>query len=203
MGIKNNASSVFQRQSAAEKPPKDSKRFESVKLVLFKMEENNLGKTNLDEIEIYSVSVDDAEFLKEVYYSTRIEEFSMFGWSEDQITNILEMQFNSQKQAYSLQFPEAENLIICLNKERIGRIITNRTANELKLIDISLLPKFRNMGVGTKLITNLIKEATVKNLPLTLQVARNNPAAFRLYQKLGFQVTGENEMYISMEYKKL
>jgi ribosomal protein S18 acetylase RimI-like enzyme len=165
------------------------------------MTENNFRKTNLEEIEIYNASDDDIEFLSEVYYSTRFEEFSSFGWSEAQIRNLLEMQFNVQKQAYSFQFPEAESLIICKNKEKIGRIIINRTTTELRLVDISLLPQFRNFGIGTKLITDLSKEATDKKLPLSLRVAQNNQAAFRLYQKLGFQVTDENEMYISMKWQ--
>ncbi len=167
------------------------------------MSENNLEKNNLEGIEFYNASDDDLEFLAKVYYATRIEEFSMFGWSEDQLKSLLEMQFNSQKQSYSIQFPAAEHLIICLYQEKIGRIIINRTSEDLRLVDIALLPEFRNLGVGSKIITDLIEEAKRKTLPLTLQVARSNSAAFRLYQKIGFQVTGENEMYISMEWKIL
>jgi ribosomal protein S18 acetylase RimI-like enzyme len=113
------------------------------------------------------------------------------------------MQYKIQKQAYRLQFPDAENSIIRLEKEKIGRLIVNRNAADLKLIDISLLPEFRGSGVGTKIITDLQSEAGEKNLPLTLKVARNNPSAFRLYQKLGFQTTGEDEIYVSMEWRKI
>lgn len=167
------------------------------------MSENNLGNKNFEGIEFYNVSDDDLEFLSKVYFSTRIEEFAMFGWSEAQLESLIEMQFNSQKQSYSIQFPDAEHSIICLDQKKIGRIIVNRTSHEIRLVDIALLPEFRNSGVGSKIITDLTEEAKRKNLPLTLQVARNNSAAFRLYQKLGFQVTDENEMYISMEWKIL
>lgn len=145
----------------------------------------------------------DLKFVENVYISTRIDEFAMIGWDEEQLRQFLAMQNNIQKQAYSHQFPDAENLIICLEKEKIGRLIVNRNTNELRLVDISLLPQFQNLGVGTKIIKDLLNEAKEKKLPLTLTVARNNPAAFRLYQKLGFQITGEDEMYISMVSRKI
>jgi ribosomal protein S18 acetylase RimI-like enzyme len=82
-------------------------------------------------------------------------------------------------------------------------LIVNLSAENLRLVDISLLPEFSGSGVGTKIISDLQSEAGEKNLPLILNVARNNPSAFRLYQKLGFQTTGEEEMYVSMEWRKI
>lgn len=153
-------------------------------------------------IEIVSETVTDENFLAKLYFSTRSDEFSALGWDAERLGQFLAMQYKIQKQAYHLQFPDAENLIIWLEEEKIGRLIVNRSANDLRLVDISLLPKFRSLGVGTKIITDLQSEAGEKNLPLTLNVARNNPSAFRLYQKLGFQMTGEDEMYFSMDWRK-
>lgn len=145
----------------------------------------------------------DEDFLGKLYFSARSEEFSPFGWDSEQLERFLAMQYKIQKQAYQLQFPDAENLIVWLEKEKIGRLIVNRSATDLRLVDISLLPEFRGSGVGTQIITDLQNEAGEKNLPLTLNVARNNSAAFRLYQKLGFQTTGADEMYYSMEWQKI
>ena len=144
----------------------------------------------------------DENFLAEVYYSTRVDEFAPLGWDEAQLRPFLVMQYNVQKQGYRHQFPDAENLIICLEQEKIGRLIVNQSTSELRLVDISLLPQFRNLGVGTKIITDLLNEAEEKNLPVSLTVAQNNPLAFCLYQKLGFQIVGKDEVYISMEWRK-
>lgn len=162
-----------------------------------------LKKSSDGKIELINATESDEKFLAEVYTSTKVDEFAPLGWDEEQLAQFLAMQYGIQKQAYRLQFPDAENLIVGLDEKKIGRMIVERNASEIRLVDISLLPPFRNLGVGTKIISDLLNEAEAQDLPLTLQVARNNPSAFRLYQKLGFQITGEDEMYISMEWKKI
>ena len=166
------------------------------------MSGKDLSKIADTKIEIVRAGVTDEKFLAEVYFSAKSDEFSALGWGAEQLEQLLAMQYNIQKQAYRLQFPEAENLIIWLEKEKIGRLVVNRSTINLRLVDISLLPRFRGLGTGAKIITDLQSEAGEKNLPLTLTVARNNPSAFRLYQKLGFQMTGADEMYFSMEWRK-
>jgi ribosomal protein S18 acetylase RimI-like enzyme len=161
------------------------------------------GKSSDAKIQIVGETDADEDFLGKLYFSARSDEFSPLGWDAEQLGRFLTMQYKIQKEAYRLQFPDAENLIIWLKKEKIGRLIVNRSAADLRLIDISLLPEFRGSGFGTKIISDLQSEAGEKNLPLTLNVARNNSSAFRLYQKLGFQTTGEDEMYVSMQWRKL
>ena len=56
---------------------------------------------------------------------------------------------------------------------------------EIRLVDISLLPEFRNRGLGTSLLRDLFTEAEAAGKPLTIHVEKFNPA-MRLYQRLGF-----------------
>ena len=167
------------------------------------MSEKGLSKSAAGKIKMVSETAADDNFLAQVYFSVKSDEFSALGWDAGQLGQFLAMQYKIQKQAYQLQFPDADYLIIWLEKEKIGRLVVNRGEADLRLVDISLLPKFRNLGVGTKIITDLQNEVGEKNLPLTLTVARDNPSAFRLYQKLGFQITGEDELYLSMEWRKI
>ncbi len=81
-------------------------------------------------------------------------------------------------------------------------MIINRTDNELRLVDISLLPESRNAGTGTALISSLIDEAREQNAKILLTVASDNKRAFRLYKRLGFRETGTDELYISMEWQR-
>lgn len=159
-------------------------------------------KLELAEIELRESEKSDSEFLKQLYFSRRKDEFSMFGWSEEQIKGLLEMQFNAQNQSYNVNFPNAEHSIIRSKTENIGRMIVDRNSDAIHLVDIVLLQNFRNLGIGSKLIADLIEEAKKENLPLNLQVARENLIAQELYRKLGFKVTSENEMNFSMSWKK-
>jgi len=58
---------------------------------------------------------------------------------------------------------------------------------------IELLPEFQNMGIGKKIIKDLIS----KNKPVNLQVLKQNPAV-RLYKELGFKITGETDLKYQM-----
>ena len=50
----------------------------------------------------------------------------------------------------------------------------------------------RRRGIGTQLVTGLIKEAGRVGQAVTLAVVKTNPAR-RLYQRLGFRTTHEDE----------
>jgi ribosomal protein S18 acetylase RimI-like enzyme len=72
-----------------------------------------------------------------------------------------------------------------------------RRVTEIFLSQIELLPAFQGQGIGSQLITDLMDEARQQNLPITLQVLKVNPAQ-RLYQRLGFVVTGETATHFLM-----
>jgi ribosomal protein S18 acetylase RimI-like enzyme len=63
----------------------------------------------------------------------------------------------------------------------------------LFLAYVAILPAFQGRGVGTAIVRDLVEEARAQDLPVTLQVLKENPGARRLYERLGFAVTGENE----------
>ncbi|MGC2238298.1 MAG: GNAT family N-acetyltransferase [Pyrinomonadaceae bacterium] len=59
-------------------------------------------------------------------------------------------------------------------------------SEEISELAIAVVPEFRALGAGTKLLQQLIKEAKNLKFPaLSLSVDRRNPA-LRLYERLGF-----------------
>ena len=64
---------------------------------------------------------------------------------------------------------------------------------------IELLPEFQRKGVGTVLMKRILGEAQVRRIPVRLQVLRTNTPARRLYERLGFTVSGETETHFQME----
>lgn len=57
-------------------------------------------------------------------------------------------------------------------------------------ISVAVLPEFRQMGIGTSLLTSLLEVSCDKNKMLSLAVRSTNPA-LRLYLRLGFRVLPE------------
>lgn len=141
---------------------------------------------------------DDA-FLQELYRSTREEEMSHWGWSEADKLAFLQMQFRMQQQSYYTRYPELLHQIIVEDHGPIGRIMTANAAEAIQLVDVSLLPGFQGMGIGTQLIRELQNEASESKLPVRLHVQCTNPA-LQLYERLGFVITGSTEMYHAMEW---
>jgi ribosomal protein S18 acetylase RimI-like enzyme len=142
---------------------------------------------------------EDQSFLIKLYAITRAEELATWGWDKARQETFIKMQFTAQQRWYQAAYPEAEHQLIILKDNPIGQILVRREKSTIELIDISLLPEYRNGGVGTALLGELIEESRKSGVPLRLQVQRNNQAAIRLYQRLGFSTIEQDEVYYRME----
>jgi ribosomal protein S18 acetylase RimI-like enzyme len=141
---------------------------------------------------------DDEQFLYRLYASTREDELAVVTWSESEKETFLTTQFNAQHTFYHQQFNEAEFLIIEQDNEPIGRLYLDRRDDEIRIVDIALLPSHRNRGIGTKYLETILEEGQGAGLPVRIHVERNN-TALRLYERLGFQKVTENGVYFLME----
>jgi ribosomal protein S18 acetylase RimI-like enzyme len=142
---------------------------------------------------------EDEPFLRELHASTRQEELDAWGLPPEMRAAFLDLQFKAQRHGYHSQFPQAEFLIILVANQPVGRIVVNRAADALYLVDIALLPEHRNQGIGTALIKKLQTELTA-NQPLRLSVLKVQRAV-RLYLRLGFTKTAESTLSDHMEYR--
>ena len=143
----------------------------------------------------------DGAFLFNVYASTRTDEMALVNWTDEQKTAFLSMQFDAQTKHYLAHYPSAEYYIIQWSGKPIGRLILEPTSESLLIMDVALLPEFRNQGIGSTIITDLMNKARQDNVPLVLRVEFFNPA-IRLYARFGFVKTREvNSVYQEMVWK--
>ena len=145
------------------------------------------------------IALEDEEFLYRVYASTRDDELAQLDWDDGQKETFLRMQFAAQHKFYTEQFHQAAFQVILLDKEPIGRLYLDRRDDEIRLIDIALLPPHRNKGIGHAILKDILAEGELASLPVRIHVERFNPA-LRLYQRLGFRRTGDNGVYYLMEW---
>lgn len=143
----------------------------------------------------------DEDFSFQVYASTRADEMKLVDWDDQQKEAFLRMQFKAQSEHYRTYFPTAKYTIIQREDVFIGRFIRELTENQLLIMDIALLPQYRNAGTGTEIIKELMSEAGRLGLPVVLHVEFFNPV-IRLYTRLGFVKTREvNSVYHEMIWK--
>jgi GNAT superfamily N-acetyltransferase len=144
---------------------------------------------------------DDEAFLLSVYGSTRDRELSQVEWQEGQRDLFLKWQFEMQRREYDARFPAAEYNVVLIDDQRAGRIWIGRDENEIRLLDIALLPEFQTRGAGMVLLKRLIDEAAIAHKPLRHMVFVLNDNAHRFYERLGFVVIEDLGAYKHMEYR--
>ena len=144
-------------------------------------------------------STRDEDFFLQLYQSSRGEDLRGLGWDEDRISEFLEMQYEAQGNFHAGDFPNASDEVILLDSQPIGRLTVDRRVDEIRLVDLALLPDYRNRGLGSRLIQSLKEEATLQRKPLRLQIIRFN-RALGLFERLGFTRTSETGTHFQMEW---
>lgn len=142
----------------------------------------------------------DEPALLQVYASTRLEELAPLGWSVEQQAAFLSQQFAAQHSYYQQHHAAADFLLILVDGCPAGRLYVDRRDDELRLIDVALLPEHRGAGLGTRLLGALMEEASATGRPVRIHVEKFN-RALHLYERLGFTRLEDRGLYWFMEWR--
>ena len=149
-------------------------------------------------ITLRDASDEDAAFLLEVYATTRANELALVPWDSDQKEAFLKFQFDAQHASYHERFPEASYNIILQDDEPIGRLYVLREDEAIRILDITVLPRYRNAGIGASLIRELLTEGGQTGKPVSIWVEYFNPS-IHLFERLGFSRVQEDGFNCLME----
>ena len=130
----------------------------------------------------------DYVFLENVFFTTQrwiIEQ--LFGWRGDDLER--------RHLRENHDFERAQ--IIVVDEQEVGWLIESRLENGIARDGIYILPEFQRRGIGSSVITSIIRDAQLVDSPVRLSVAKVNPAR-SLYEKLGFKVVDESEFKVFM-----
>ena len=152
-------------------------------------------------VELRPVSESDNEFLLGVYASTREDELAQAEWAQGQKEMFLRWQFNLQRREYDTRFPDAVYRVILVDQKPAGRIWVGADDEQIRLLDIALLPEFQNRCVGTALLERLKTEAQSAGKALRHMVFVLNNNADRFYERLGFKKIEDFGAYKHMEWR--
>jgi ribosomal protein S18 acetylase RimI-like enzyme len=141
----------------------------------------------------------DLEFLCRVYAAARAEELAVVPWSEAEKAAFLKSQFELQHDHYHSNYPDARYDLICEAGRPIGRYYVEPMQNEIRIMDIALLPEHRGRGIGRRLVQDVLDEAARSRRFVSLHVEAENPAK-RLYERMGFAVVTDVGVYELMHW---
>ena len=148
-------------------------------------------------IQLRPIAEGDVTLLQRIYANTR-PDVQQLPWTDADKQAFLLHQFNAQHVHYQQHFPKAAFDIVLCDGQPVGRLYVDRSEESLHIIDIALLAEHRGRGIGTAILRALLSQAKSRGCCISIMVERYNPA-FQLYQRLGFVVTEESELYFSMQ----
>ena len=142
-------------------------------------------------IELRAARPSDRRSIERTYFETQrwlIEE--LFGWRGDEF----------ERTKFAESYDESASSIIVASGADVGWLMIVRSGDEIELAQIYIVPESQSRGIGTILVNQLVDEARRNRIPLRLSTAKINPAR-RLYERLGFVVTHEDQYKVYMEFR--
>lgn len=97
----------------------------------------------------------------------------VYGWVESNVRYFFDKNWRKRR-------------VITVNGENAGWLELSLEGRWLYLAEIGLLPAFRNKGLGTQIIQDVLDYADASELDVELHVLVTNPAQ-RLYERMGFK----------------
>lgn len=107
---------------------------------------------------------------------------------------------------YFINMINNQNILLLYKKESkpIGYIFAKKIDDKYLIDGVYIDINFRNKGIATKLIKEIIKEIyLLGDYEICINVLKQNKNAVKLYKNLGFIVKEEDELKFYMHYKNL
>ncbi len=136
----------------------------------------------------------DEDFLNELYAATRAEEMAVVPWSDEQKRTFLNAQFEAQTLYYREQYPNASFDIVKVGGKPIGRFYRAELVDEIRIIDLYLLPEHFDRAIYIKLIETVLLQGDAANKPVQIYL-ESFSASTEIFASMGFQLIGEHGIY--------
>lgn len=117
----------------------------------------------------------------------------------DATIRALNLDLDRHTASFRNQWSAAEVRIVTRNGVDIGWLQTAAETDALFLKQLFVDAPLRNRGIGTVVMHRLMDEAAHAGRAVTLGVVKTNPA-LRLYERLGFTTTHEDERKFYMRH---
>lgn len=142
----------------------------------------------------------DDEFLRRLILDTIGAELGASPWPEPMRSHLLGIQYAARRHSRSAGLPETSSQIIQADGADAGWLVTTALPQEVRLVEIMVLPERRSQGVGTATILQLLAAAAAAGKSVRLNVNVTNRAAIALYERLGFRRINGDEVQHVMEH---
>jgi ribosomal protein S18 acetylase RimI-like enzyme len=106
-----------------------------------------------------------------------------------------------QKEIIGKSFDPNTHQIVTVNGAMAGILALEMHDSHLQLEKLYLLPSFQRRRIGSQLVKQLIRSASVSKKPIRLRVLAANSGARRFYERLDFVATEVTPERVFMEHR--
>jgi len=129
---------------------------------------------------------DDA-FVYDVFSTTWESEVAALP-NQNLAQHVLRIQHIAQERRFASRYPGLQRFIVVQDGQPAGRLYVHESDSLLEVVDLTLMPSFRDHGIGTRIFHELFEYATAAEQTISLRVERRNERATMLYSQLGFDL---------------
>lgn len=133
----------------------------------------------------------DAVLERNLHDSSR-NDLQLIDGDREFIRSVMDFQYQAKNVGHGDSYPDAHYYMIEKAGDVVGRLVIDFGHNEVRVVDITVLPAWHGQGIGQTVIQAMQKVAGSLRLPVVLTALLNNQPALSLYRKLGFRLDPDN-----------
>ena len=143
----------------------------------------------MKELSFRKAEASDSEFVfavKKAAFQEYVEQ--VWGWDDSYQRDLHNRRFTSQG-LHIIQFCGTD----------VGFLATSRSSDTLKVNQLYILPEYQGRGIGSACMARVLDDASLRQMPVALQVLKVNTRGVAFYQRLEFTIVGETTTHFLMK----
>ena len=135
---------------------------------------------------------DDA-FLYDVFCTTWADEVAALP-NQNLAQHVLRIQHIAQERRFAQKYPGHQRYVVVEDGEPAGRLYLHHDETTTHVVDVTLLPRYRSHGLGTRVFADLLAQCADQGRTISLRVSRRNRRAVELCNRLGLTLTAVDDL---------
>jgi ribosomal protein S18 acetylase RimI-like enzyme len=141
----------------------------------------------------------DDEFLYEVFATTWADEVAALP-NQNLARHVLRIQHIAQERRFDARYPGFRRFVVSHEGTRAGRFYLFGSGSALQIVDLTLLPPFQSRGIGSRLVRDLMREASADGHRVSMHVGRDNERSLALCVAFGFELVSSDDLDHYLEW---
>ena len=108
-----------------------------------------------------------------------------------------------QRANFDKEWEDSNTELITHEGDCLGYLQTRLDKDHIYVLSLGILPEFQSIQFGAKAMRVLMNRAAEKQLPIKLNVFKTNLRVIQFYNKLGFEVVGDNNNGVTMRWSPI